>query len=62
MSKPSTAAQPAAWAVRATPTTPPAGPETTASLPRKASARTSAPAEVMNHSGAPSTAPATCST
>ncbi len=47
MSKPSTAAAPARRAVSATPTTPPAGPDTTASRPRKASARTSAPAEVM---------------
>lgn len=43
----STAPAPACPAVRATPTTPPAGPETTASLPRKASARTSPPDEVM---------------
>ena len=62
MSKPSTAGAPAAAAVRATPTTPPAGPETTASLPRKASARTSPPAEVMKNSGAPATASATCRT
>ena len=46
MSKPSTATDPAALAVWATPTTPPAGPETTASRPRKASARTRPPAEV----------------
>ena len=39
MSKPSTAPAPRLRsAVRATPTTPPAGPETTASRPRKASA------------------------
>ena len=59
MSKPSAALAPAASAVLATPTTPPAGPETTASFPRNASARTSPPAEVMNHSGAPFTASAT---
>ena len=59
MSKPSTAAAPACSAVLATPTTPPAGPETTASRPRKASARTRPPAEVMKNSGAPSTAFAT---
>ena len=41
------------------PTTPPAGPETTASLPRNASARTRPPAEVMKNSGAPATASAT---
>ena len=47
MSKPRTAAAPAACAVLATPTTPPAGPDTMASRPRKASACTSPPAEVM---------------
>ncbi len=62
MSKPSTWDRPACSAVRATPTTPPAGPESTASRPRKASARTKPPAEVMNHSGAPSRAWATLST
>ncbi len=47
MSKPRTAARPHASAVPATPTTPPAGPDSTASRPPKASARASPPAEVM---------------
>ena len=46
-------------AVRATPTTPPAGPDNMASRPRKASARASPPPEVMKNSGAPATARAT---
>ncbi len=56
MSKPRVAALRACCAVRATPTTPPAGPDSTASRPLKAPALTSPPAEVMNHRGAPSSA------
>ncbi len=59
MSKPSTAARSACRAVSATPTTPPAGPDSTASRPRNAPALARPPAEVMKYSGVPATARST---
>ena len=50
MSKPTTRSNPAALAVRAMPTMPPAGPDSTASRPRKARASTSPPLDCMNSS------------
>ncbi|MNI44136.1 hypothetical protein D3C73_984940 [compost metagenome] len=59
MSKPMTRSKPAALAVSAIATTPPAGPDRMASLPRKASAAVSPPEDCMNCSGvaAPRSAP-----
>ncbi len=51
MSKPMTRSKPAARAVSAMPTTPPAGPDRMASLPRKAFAAVSPPLDCMNSSG-----------
>ncbi len=58
MSKPMTWSNPASRAVSAMPTTPPAGPETIASLPRKNSAAAKPPFDVMNRRLAPASAAA----
>ena len=48
MSKPITLSKPASLAVSTMPTTPPAGPESSASLPWKRSAAVSPPEDIMN--------------
>jgi hypothetical protein len=48
MSNPITRANPAAWAVRAIPTIPPAGPDKIASLPRNRRESVSPPLDCMN--------------
>ncbi len=53
MSKPITRPKPASAAVSTMPTTPPAGPERIASLPRKCSAAVSPPEDIMNCSVGP---------
>lgn len=62
MSKPMTRSNPACPDVRAMPTTPPAGPDSTASLPRKCAASRSPPLDCMNISRTDSSSPATSST
>ncbi len=62
MSKPITRACPAAAAVRAMPTMPPAGPERIASLPWKPWAAASAPPDCMKYSATPGICAATLST
>ncbi len=54
MSKPITRSKPAARAAAAMPTTPPAGPDRIASLPRNASASASPPEDCMKNSRVPS--------
>ena len=51
MSKPMTRSKPAACAVAAMPTTPPAGPDRMASLPRKAEGLARPPDDCMNIRG-----------
>ena len=62
MSNPITRANPAACAVRAMPTIPPAGPDRIASLPRNRCASVSPPLDCMNCSRTPPSSPATRST
>ncbi len=62
MSKPITAPKPAAAAVRAMPTMPPAGPERMESLPRNRCASASPPLDCMNSTRVPPSSPATWST
>jgi hypothetical protein len=62
MSKPMTRSKPAAAAVLAAPTIPPAGPDRIASLPWKRRASTSPPFDCMNISRVRPVSPATRST
>ncbi len=62
MSKPITLRWPAASAVRAMPTIPPAGPERIASLPWKWCASAKPPLDCMKNSRTPGICAATCST
>ena len=62
MSKPTMRPKPAASAVRAAPTTPPAGPDRIASLPWKWPASARPPFDCMNISRASPVAAATCAT
>ena len=54
MSKPITSAKPACPDTAASPTTPPAGPDSTASLPRKRAAAVRPPDDCMNSTRASS--------
>ena len=62
MSKPMILSYPALAVVRATPTTPPAGPETMQSLPWKSRASVRPPLDCMNMSRVPPSSDATWST
>ncbi len=62
MSKPITRSKPAAPAVRAMPTMPPAGPERIESLPRNDAASVSPPLDCMNSTRTPASSAATSST
>jgi hypothetical protein len=62
MSNPMTRPKPAASAVRAMPTMPPAGPDRMASLPRKPAASVSPPLDCMNSSRTSRSSAATSST
>ena len=62
MSKPMMRSMPAASAVRAAPTMPPAGPDRIASLPPNAAASARPPLDCMKYSFTPGSSAATCST
>ena len=62
MSNPITWVNPAAWAVRATPTIPPAGPDRIESLPRNDCASVRPPCDCMNCTRTPGSSLVTLST
>ena len=62
MSNPITRLNPAAWAVRAMPTIPPAGPDRIESLPRNERAPARPPCDCMNCTRTPGSSPVTWST